>query len=102
MEGAVCDGSAALDDLVTAGLAAVLDVWWNSIFRLPSGGVGPSNWPSKHRFDLLPNVIMSPHESGRTAESEEEAIKEVASNLDALSLGKPLSNVVRKGKPPAA
>ncbi|WP_295795234.1 hypothetical protein, partial [uncultured Microbacterium sp.] len=27
---------------------------------------------------------------------------EVASNLDALSLGKPLSNVVRKGKPPTA
>eukprot|EP00966_Prymnesium_polylepis_P198912 4610150-Prymnesium_polylepis.1 len=77
---------------------AVLDVWWHDIFELEPGAVGPSAWPSHFRFDLLPNVIMSPHDSGDTPEAREEALAEVAANLDALALGEPLQNVVRPAK----
>jgi len=79
---------------------AVLDVWWHSIFELPAGGVGPAAWPSSYRFDQLPNVLMSAHSSGMTDEAHDEAIREVAANLDNLALGRPLENVVRKGVPP--
>ena len=78
---------------------AVLDVWWNDIFRLPPGGVGPKSWPSQFRFDQLPNVIMSPHESGDTNEAFVTAAKTIATNLDSLALGRPLENVVRKRQP---
>jgi hypothetical protein len=35
-----------------------------------------------------------------TDEAHDEAIREVAANLDNLALGRPLENVVRKGVPP--
>ena len=99
--GPVVDEEALFRALSTKAVGgAILDVWWNSIFELPPGGVGPSSWPSAHRFDQLPNVIMSPHESGNTPQSRDEAITEVAQNLDNLALGRPLENVVRKGKRP--
>ena len=99
--GPVVDEEALFRALSTKAVGgAILDVWWNSIFELPPGGVGPSSWPSAHRFDQLPNVIMSPHESGNTPQSRDEAITEVAQNLDNIALGRPLENVVRKGKRP--
>ena len=76
---------------------AVLDVWWNSMFSLPPGGVGPKSWPSAYRFDELPNVIMSGHTSGSTLGSQLESVIEVAANLDSLALGRPLKNVLRNG-----
>lgn len=79
---------------------AVLDVWWHPLFNQTQGGTGPANWPSKFRFDELPNVIMSPHVSGDTPEALIESTREVAANLDALALGKPLENVVRKASGP--
>ena len=78
-----------------------LDVWWHSTYDLPQGGVGPSAWPSRFRFDKLPNVLMSAHTSGQTMEAVGESIREVAANLDALARGEPLRNVVRKGVPVA-
>lgn len=78
---------------------AVLDVWWNNVFQLPEGGVGPRAWPSTFRFDQLPNVVMSAHTSGHTLEAASESIKEVAANLDNLANARPLQNVVRKGSP---
>ena len=88
---------AALYDALKAGRigGAVLDVWWNSLFRLPPGGVGPSAWPSRFPFNELPNVRMSPHMSGSTPEAVDESNKEMAHNLDNLALGKPLVNVLR-------
>jgi phosphoglycerate dehydrogenase-like enzyme len=87
----------ALYDALSSGAigGAVLDVWWNDIFRIPAGTYGPSSWPSALRFDKLPNVIMTPHDSGDSAESLHEALSEVAANLDNLALGRPLENVVR-------
>ena len=77
---------------------AILDVWWHSIFALPAGGVGPAAWPSRFRFDELPNVVMTAHTSGITAEAALESVTEVAANLDNIVLGRPLQNVLRKGK----
>mmetsp|Transcript_16777 Transcript_16777/g.41300 ORF Transcript_16777/g.41300 Transcript_16777/m.41300 type:complete len:364 (-) Transcript_16777:262-1353(-) len=74
---------------------AVLDVWWNYHAWEKAGEYGPSSWPSSYRFDLLDNVVMTPHSSSYTTESRQTAAKEIAENLDALALGKPLQNVVR-------
>jgi len=91
------------DALNTGALGgAVIDVWWQSLHSIPPGTYGPTSWPSVYRFDLLPNVIMTPHDSGSSAESEEEALREIAANLDNLALGQPLQNVVRPASPPAA
>ena len=78
---------------------AVLDVWWNPLFKLKDGGVGPAAWPSKFPFNDLSNVLMSPHDSGATPQAFEEGVKEIARNLDHLALGEPLENVLRPGKP---
>ena len=74
-------------------------MWWHDIFEMDPGSVGPAAWPSNFRFDQLPNVHMSAHDSGDTPESLDEALSEVAANLDNLALGKPLQNVVRPAKP---
>ena len=55
----------------------------------------PGAWPSQYRFDLLPNVIMSAHDSGVTPESQQEALRQVSANLDHLARHEPLENVVR-------
>ena len=60
-----------------------------------SGGVGPSAWPSSYRFDELPNVIMTAHDSGETAGAAAESVREVATNLDRLARGLPPLNVIR-------
>ena len=94
--GPIVDEGALYNALKSKAIGgAVLDVWWNSLFKLPEGGVGPSAWPSRLRFDELPNVLMSPHSSGSTPEAEEESIKEMATNLDNLAQGKPLINILR-------
>jgi phosphoglycerate dehydrogenase-like enzyme len=81
---------------------AVLDVWWNSVFRLEAGGVGPENWPSAHRFDELPNVIVTPHSSSSTPQSTVYSAACVAANLDHFALGQPLENVIRNASASAA
>ena len=94
--GPIVDEEALYDALKAKRMGgAVLDVWWNPLFRLPSGGVGPSAWPSRFPFDELPNVLMSPHVSGSTPEAVDESDREMAQNLDNLALGKPLVNVLR-------
>lgn len=73
---------------------AILDVWWRSwAWMAPAGG--PEAWPSKYNFSALPNVWMTPHASAATEEANAESIRQVAGNLDALSRGNPLSNIVR-------
>jgi hypothetical protein len=69
---------------------------------LSAGGVGPKAWPAQHRFDLLPNVIMSPHASSATPMSRQYSLESVAANLDNFARGLPLDNIIRnatgKGK----
>ena len=67
-----------------------------------AGGVGPSAWPSSYRFDELPNVIMTAHDSGETAGAAAESVREVATNLDRLARGLPPLNVVRNASARAA
>ena len=99
--GPIVDEAALYNALVSHAIGgAVIDVWWHSIFSLPPGGTGPDAWPSQFRFDKLPNVLMSAHVSGDTVESRDEAMAEVATNLDHLHKGLPLINVVRPASPP--
>ncbi|CAK9052871.1 Glycerate dehydrogenase (GDH) (Glyoxylate reductase) (Hydroxypyruvate dehydrogenase) (NADH-dependent hydroxypyruvate reductase) (HPR) (HPR-A) [Durusdinium trenchii] len=69
---------------------AVLDVWWNDFSWFQNG-----TWPSTFNFSSLPNVWMTPHVSVNTAEAHETTLDQAASNLLALSRGKPFQNVVR-------
>jgi len=68
----------ALKTNVVAG--AVLDVWWS----YPSAEV-PETQPSRFPFHTLPNVVMTPHISGWTAEQEERKMDQLAHNLDAAA-----------------
>ena len=91
------------DALNTGNLAgAVIDVWWQELRQIQPATFGPGSWPSAYRFDLLENVIMTPHDSGESPEAVEEALREIAFNLDSLALGRPLQNVVRPPNPSAA
>eukprot|EP00316_Scyphosphaera_apsteinii_P023877 CAMPEP_0119320998 /NCGR_PEP_ID=MMETSP1333-20130426/54124_1 /TAXON_ID=418940 /ORGANISM="Scyphosphaera apsteinii, Strain RCC1455" /LENGTH=335 /DNA_ID=CAMNT_0007327853 /DNA_START=101 /DNA_END=1108 /DNA_ORIENTATION=- len=94
--GPIVEEEALYDALSTGTLAgAVIDVWWHSLHSIIPATFGPDSWPSAYRFDLLHNVIMTPHDSGESAEAEQEALREIAANLDNFALGKPLQNVVR-------
>jgi phosphoglycerate dehydrogenase-like enzyme len=77
----------ALRDGVIGG--AGLDTWW----RYPSAAE-PEPRPSRHPFHELPNVIMTPHCSPRTAETIARRSREVACNIDRFARGEPLENVV--------
>merc|ERR1711971_578766 len=91
---ASCHESALYEALTTGTIGGYIsDVWWND-FSLMSPG--SSQWPAtKHDFSTLGNVWMTPHSSSQTPEAHQEALAQVAGNLDALALGQPLRNVVR-------
>jgi phosphoglycerate dehydrogenase-like enzyme len=68
---------------------ATLDVWY--VYpKLDGKRVAPSRLP----FHALPNVVMTPHNSGRSEESWDRRFREVAKNLDALARGEKLRNVL--------
>ncbi|RZB16521.1 hydroxyacid dehydrogenase [Streptomyces sp. F001] len=73
----------ALNSGTIAG--AALDVWWS----------GPPEAPSRLPFHDLPNVLMTPHHSGHTADTFAARATEIADNIDRLERGDALSNVVR-------
>ncbi|WP_425587017.1 NAD(P)-dependent oxidoreductase [Streptomyces violaceusniger] len=77
---------AALSAGTIAG--AALDVWW----------AGPPHAPSRLPFHTLPNVVMTPHNSGHTGETFAARATDIAANIDRLEAGRPLSNVVRAGR----
>jgi phosphoglycerate dehydrogenase-like enzyme len=77
----------ALRDRIIGG--AALDTWW----RYPSPN-DPAPRPSRYPFHELPNVIMTPHCSPRTAETIERRSRDVARNIDRFVRGEPLENVV--------
>lgn len=69
---------------------AVLDVWW----RYPSPR-DPAPRPSALPFHELDNVIVTPHASGWTDGLFRRRGGQIARNLDAIALGRPLINLVR-------
>jgi phosphoglycerate dehydrogenase-like enzyme len=63
---------------------AALDVWW----------CGPPEAPSRLPFHELPNVLMTPHQSGHTTDTFAARAAEIADNIGRLRRGEPLVNVV--------
>jgi phosphoglycerate dehydrogenase-like enzyme len=90
--GAIIDEDAlfeALQDKQIAG--AVIDAW----YRYPT----PTDLtisPSKHPFASLPNVLMTPHSSIWTRGMIERRWSDIAANIDALTSGAELKNIVRR------
>ena len=78
---------AALRDRRIGG--AALDVWWQ--YPTPSE---PNRRGSKYPFHDLPNVIVTPHNSGWTSGMVRRRWDEVAENIRRFAAGQPLINVV--------
>jgi phosphoglycerate dehydrogenase-like enzyme len=84
--GPLVDEVALYEALATAQLGgAALDVWWSQ----------PKDGGYTQRFDLLDNVILTPHHSGHTHETFTGRAAEIRANIARLATGKPLTNVVR-------
>ncbi|MBV9523408.1 MAG: hypothetical protein JO010_11475, partial [Alphaproteobacteria bacterium] len=84
---------AALRDGVIAG--AALDVWYS----YPTAKE-PHARPSRHPFQELPNVIMTPHCAAWTEGLFERRWSFIAGNLDRFASGMPLRNIVIGGPAP--
>lgn len=69
---------------------AAIDVW----YRYPSGcgGGAPSDLP----FGSLPNLLMTPHSSGITADTFAGRVNDVTGNIARLQRGEPLRNLVAR------
>jgi phosphoglycerate dehydrogenase-like enzyme len=78
---------AALRDHRIAG--AAIDVWW----QYPNAAE-PQRRGSRLPFHELPNVIMTPHNSGWTAGMMRRRFDEIAGNLGRFTRGEPLINLV--------
>jgi phosphoglycerate dehydrogenase-like enzyme len=81
---------AALYDRRIAG--AAIDVWW----QYPDAAE-PRRRGSRHPFHELPNVIVTPHNSGWTAGMVRRRWDEIAENLGRFVRGEPLVNIVSAG-----
>jgi phosphoglycerate dehydrogenase-like enzyme len=87
--GAVIDEQALFDALSSRSIAgAAIDVWWNT----PDAPGRPpgANLP----FAELPNVIMTPHNSGSTRDTFSARARDIAENIRRLVDGEPLHHVV--------
>jgi phosphoglycerate dehydrogenase-like enzyme len=78
---------AALRDRTIGG--AALDVWW----QYPNAAE-PLRRGSRHPFHELPNVIVTPHNSGWTQGMVRRRWDEIADNIGRCVRGEPLINVV--------
>jgi phosphoglycerate dehydrogenase-like enzyme len=78
---------AALRDRTIGG--AALDVWW----QYPNAAE-PLRRGSRHPFHELPNVIVTPHNSGWTQGMVRRRWDEIADNIGRCVRGDPLINVV--------
>ncbi len=78
---------AALRDRTIGG--AAIDVWW----QYPDAAE-PNRRGSRHPYHELPNVIVTPHNSGWTAGMMRRRWDEVAENLGRFTRGEPLTNIV--------
>jgi phosphoglycerate dehydrogenase-like enzyme len=97
----VARGAIADEDALYAALrdghigGAALDTWW----QYPTAEE-PERRPSRHPFDKLPNVVMTPHCSPWTDATVERRSRDVARNLDRFARGEPLANIVARTPPP--
>jgi phosphoglycerate dehydrogenase-like enzyme len=82
---------AALYDALCTGAirAAAIDVW----YRYPAGR-GERARPSDLPFGELPNVMMTPHSSGVTADTFIGRCDDITANIGRLARGEPLCNIV--------
>jgi phosphoglycerate dehydrogenase-like enzyme len=78
---------AALRDGTIGG--AAIDVWW----QYPTAA-DPDRRPSRHAFHELPNVIMTPHNSGWTSGMVRRRWDEIAENIRRFTRGEALLNLV--------
>ncbi len=78
---------AALRDRTIGG--AALDVWW----QYPTAAE-PARRGSRHPFHELPNVIVTPHNSGWTAGMVRRRWDEIADNIGRFVRGEKLINLV--------
>lgn len=78
---------AALRDRRIAG--AALDVWW----QYPNAAE-PNRRGSRHPFHELPNVIVTPHNSGWTSGMVRRRWDEIADNIGRFVRGEKLINIV--------
>jgi phosphoglycerate dehydrogenase-like enzyme len=88
-------GQVADEDALYAALrdrrlgAAALDVWW----QYPNAAE-PNRRGSRHPFHELPNVIVTPHNSGWTTGMVRRRWDEIAENLRRFASGESLINIV--------
>lgn len=91
--GPLVDEKALYDALLTGRIgAAAIDVW----YRYPdiAAGAGVVCAPGELPFAELPNILMTPHASGVTADTFEGRADDIAANIGRLLRGEPLQNVV--------
>jgi phosphoglycerate dehydrogenase-like enzyme len=92
--GPVVDEDALYAALREGRLAgAAIDVWW----QYPNAAE-PNRRGSRHPFHELPNVIVTPHNSGWTTGMVRRRWDEVALNLNRFVRGEPLINIVVPGE----
>jgi phosphoglycerate dehydrogenase-like enzyme len=68
---------------------AAIDVWW----QYPSSA-DPTRRGSRHPFHELPNVIVTPHNSGWTGGMVRRRWDEIADNINRFVRGDPMINIV--------
>ena len=90
--GHIVDEVALYDALTSRQIAgAAIDTW----YEYPSGATDQPR-PSKMPFWDLPNIIVTPHHSGATFGTAARRGRTVAENIDRLSNGQRLVNVVQE------
>lgn len=95
--GPLVDENALYDALLTSRIgAAAIDVW----YRYPdtANGAGAVCVPSELPFAELPNVLMTPHASGVTADTFKGRSDDIAANIGRLLRNEPLRNVVQPSR----
>lgn len=89
--GHIVDEKAVYEAFTSKSIAgAAIDTWYE--YPVASHD---SPRPSKYPFWELDNVIMTPH-SGATFGTFERRAKTVAANIDRLTRGEPLENVINE------